>query len=136
MSDAVIAVRYLLANDANLLAAVPATRIKAGVLPIKTVMPAVSVTHLDTQERLTISMSEPSIIARSRIQVSAFAKTYSQCKAILELVRKALPHTRGMVGGVELDSILPENANPDFFDTDDGIHMQSRDFIVQFVETM
>jgi len=134
MSNAVVAVRYLLANDAAVLAAVPAIRIKAGALPINTVLPALSIDHISTVERNTVAMNTAEVFATSRVQVTVFSKTYSQCKSILELVRKALPHTRGSTGGVDLDSILPDSANPDIYDAEDGVHMQSRDFIVQFSE--
>lgn len=132
MSDAVIAVRYLVANDAGVLAQVPAVRIKAGVLPIGTVLPAISVEQISTVERLTVPMNSARVFSTSRVQVSVFAKTYSQCKSILDLVRRALPNTRGTVGGVDLDSVLPEGANPDLFDSDDQVHMQSRDYMVSF----
>lgn len=132
MSGAVIAVRYLLANDAALLAEMPAVRIKAGVLPEGIVLPAIAVEHVSTVERMTVSMEFTKVFSVSRVQVTVFARTYSQCKSILDLVRRALPHTRGTVGGVELDSVLPEATNPDLFDTDSQIHMQSRDYMVSF----
>ena len=130
--SAVAVVRYLLVNDATLLSAVPAVRIKTSVLPLGTPLPAIMIEHISTTERLTVDMSTPARFATSRVQVTALAKTYTQCASIVELIRKALPHTRGLVAGVQLDSILPEGANPDFYDVESETHAQSRDFFVAF----
>lgn len=132
--SAVNVVRYILANNATLLAAVPAARIMAGVIPIETVLPAISVNHISTIERTTVSMTEATVMATSRVQVTVMTKTYAQQKSILELVRKAMPNTNGSVNGVTVDSILPEVAGPDLRDDDAKIFFQSRDFIVKFLE--
>lgn len=133
MSD-VIATRYLLANNAPLIARVPAAKIAAGAIPIGTVLPAVAINHIDTIERLSVDMAGTKIMATARVQVTVQAKTYIDQKQILELVRRALPNTRGTVNGVEVDSILPDGSGPDLRDDDAGIYMQSRDFIVKFLE--
>jgi hypothetical protein len=133
----VIAIRALLANNANLLAVVPATKIMAGVIPIETVLPAIAVSHISTVERNTVSMADVGVMATERVQVTVQAKTYLDQKSILELVRKACPNTRGTVNGIAVDSILPELAGPDLRDdeVEPPLFIQSRDFIVKFVES-
>jgi len=131
----VIAIRYLLAHDAALLAAVPANKIMAGVIPLGTVLPAVGISHISTLERKTVAMTEPAILATERVQVTVQAKSYAEQKAILELVRKACPNQRASVNGIEVDSILPDIAGPDLRDDELQIFVQSRDFIVRFIES-
>ncbi len=133
MSD-VKAVRYLLAHDSALLAAVPEAKIMAGAIPLGTELPAICVNHISTMERNTVSMTDAGVMATARVQVTVQAKTYPDQKAILDLVRKALPNMRGSVNGVAVDSILPDIVGPDLRDDEAVIFMQSRDFIVKFVE--
>lgn len=133
--SAVKVIRYILANNANLIAVVPAAKIMAGVIPIDTVLPAIAVNHISTVERTTVAMNTSLVLATSRIQVTVMTKSYTEQKTILELVRKALPNTNGTVNGITLDSILPDLAGPDLRDDDAGIYMQSRDFTVKFNET-
>lgn len=128
--SAVRAVRYLLANNANLIAVVPATKIMAGVIPLNTVLPAISVSEISSIENTTVAMV-PTLMT-SRVQVTVMAKTYATQKSILELVRLALPVSRGTVDTIAVDSIIPEGAGPDLRDDDAGIFIQSRDFIVRF----
>jgi hypothetical protein len=131
----VIAIRALLANNANLLAVVPATKIMAGVIPLDTVLPAIGISHISTVERNTVAMDSAQVMATERVQVTVQAKSYADQKSILELVRKACPNTHGTVNGIEVDSILPEIAGPDLRDDELLIFVQSRDFIVKFIES-
>jgi hypothetical protein len=131
----VIAIRSLLANNAALIAAVPASKIMAGVIPINTVLPAIGISHISTVERKTVAMNNAEVMATERVQVTVEAKSYADQKSILELVRKACPNTHGTVNGIAVDSILPEIAGPDLRDDDLLIFVQSRDFIVKFIES-
>jgi hypothetical protein len=69
------------------------------------------------------------------VQVTVQAKSYTDQKSLLELVRKACPNMHTTVNGIVVDSILPEIAGPDLRDDDLVIFMQSRDFIVKFIES-
>jgi hypothetical protein len=129
--SAVAAIRYLLANDATLVAQVAATKIMAGPIPINTVLPAISVQEISQIPHNDVGMNSTSVLSTSRVQVTVLAKTYATQKSILELVRKACPNTHGTVNGVAVDSILPDSAGPDLYDADAVIYMQSRDFIVK-----
>lgn len=128
-------IRYILANNANLIAVVPAARIFSGVVPLNTTLPAIAVNHISTIERNTVAMNTPTVLATSRVQVTVLAKTYASQKSVLELVRKALPNAKGVINGVTVDSILPDISGPDLRDDDAGIYMQSRDFMCKIIET-
>lgn len=131
MSD-VAAVRYLLANNAGVIAQVPATRIMAGVLPQGTALPAIAVTHVSTVRRNQVAATSVRFCV-SRVQVTILASTYQSQKSIAALVRTALPRSRGTVNGVAVDSIVSDIEGPDFSD-EAGIFMGSLDFIVNFNE--
>lgn len=129
--SAVKAIRYLLANSAPLLAQVPATRILAGILPEGTAAPAVALTHVSTTRPQAVTA--PTGMAVSRVQVTVVAANYPQLRAILPLVRGAVPRSRGTVNGVAVDSILIDSEGPDFAD-EAGLCVGSIDFIVRFTE--
>ena len=130
MSD-VKAVRYLLSQNANLIAQVPASRIIGGVLPQDIALPAISVTHVSTVRPQMVSAASRLCVAR--VQVSVLATTYATQKSVLGLVRAALPRSRGNVNGVAVDSILPDVEGPDFND-EAGIYMGSIDYRVTYTE--
>lgn len=133
--SAVKVIRYLLANNANLIAEVPATKITTGDIPINTVLPAIAVSHISTVVHDTVAMNSTTLLKTGRVQVTVFAKTYPQQATILNLVRKACPVTRATVNGVVVDSILTDTAGPDFYESDPEIYIQSQDFMVRFLET-
>jgi len=137
----VAVIRYLLANAAAVTAVVPATRIMAGDLPLKTVMPAISVVQISSLPRNTVKMNEPSVQHTDRVQVSVVFKGpegtptgagYPGVRALLKLVLAACPHTRGAVNGVDVDSILPDIEGPDLQDEATALYSGSRDFIVRW----
>lgn len=132
MSKAVSAVRYLLANNASLIAQVPATRIMAGILPQGTTLPAISVTHISTTYGQ--QLSGQSSWNESRVQVTVIASTYVQQATVMLLVKAAVPRNRGTINGVKVECILREFDGPDFTDADAGFYMQSIDYKVLFNE--
>ena len=125
-------VRHLLANNAALVAQVPATKIMAGQIPINTILPAISVAHISGVQRNIVAMNAEKYQVTDRVQVTVMAGTYGLQKSILALIRAACPHTRGTVNGFDCDSILPDVEGPDFRDDAAAIFMQSQDFIVKF----
>lgn len=129
----VIIVRALLAANTALLAAVPATKIMAGVIPIGTVLPAISIAQISGNTRNTIGMNEAKVLATDRVQITVMAKTYSAQKQILDLVRDACPNTRGLVNGIQCDAILRDVVGPDIFDADQVIYFQSCDVMVLYL---
>jgi hypothetical protein len=128
----VAVIRHLLATNSTLVAQVPAAKIMAGVIPLNSVLPAVSVTEVDTVDRTTLGMNTTKVLLTERVQVTVMTKSYTLQKTLLDLVRKACPNSRGTINGVEVESIVPDGSGPDLSETELGIYMQSRDFIVRF----
>ena len=134
-------IRHLLANNAALIAVVPAARIVAGDLPLTTPMPAISVTLISGVPRNTVEMSEAHVLHTDRVQVSVLARGpqgsppgggYPSVRSMLRLVMAACPHTRGTVNGVNVDSILPDIEGPDLSDEATALYQGSRDFFVKW----
>lgn len=74
-------------------------------------------------------------IVRTRVQVTALARNYSDVKALLEAVRKACLYKSGLIATVQVLSVLRDHVGPDQFDADVSLYMQSVDFIVTHYET-
>ncbi len=125
-------VRYLLAHNSPLLAAVAADHIMAGALPLNTHLPAISVTEVSGMELKTVAMNEATKQITEHVQVSVLASAYPSVKSILALVRAALPLSRGTVNGVDCDSILHDMEGPDIYTDNPAIYFQSQDFVVRF----
>jgi hypothetical protein len=125
-------VRHLLANNAPLIAVVAATKVFSGSVPQGTVLPAISVLHVSGVWGSEVS--QQSKHCRARVQVSVMASSYPQQKAIIKLVRDAVPRTRGAINGVAVESILREPDGPDFRNDEAGIFMQTQDFLVSYNE--
>lgn len=137
----VSAVRYILANNAALLAVVPSGKIFAGVVPLNTALPAISVTQISGVPHLTVAMTEAGKIQTERVQVTVLVKGpaanppglgYAGQKSLMRLVLAALPNQSGTLNTVKVDSILPDSEGPDLFDDATGVYEQGRDFIVRY----
>lgn len=132
MSGVAIA-RYLLSVNSTLIATVPATRIQAGVLPLDTALPAISVTQISGQQHNNVAMSSASYIITERVQVTVLATKYTEVKTILGLIRSALPHTRGTVNGFNCQSIIPDSEGPDLYYDKELMHSQSVDYMIGYI---
>ena len=137
----VAVIRYLLANAAAVTAVVPGTRIVAGDLHLKIVLPAISVRLISGVPRLTLSMLETPRMQTDRVQVTAVFKGpygtpqgdgYPGMRALLALILAACPNQHGTVNGVVVDSILPDTEGPDLQDMAADLYSCSRDFIVKW----
>ena len=135
----VAVLRYLLANDADLLAVIPSTSIRAGTLPLGTVLPAISVTQISSTPSNSIRINEPRKMHTERVQVTALFKdtpngsAYEDIKNMMWLILFACGNRYGLVNGVQVDSIIPQSEGPDMYDHEHNIHMCSRDFLVRFI---
>lgn len=127
----VAAIRYMLVNNAPLIAAVPVARILSGVLPIKTTIPAISIRQISGVEMPMIKRTGTQLVTE-RVQVSVHAASYLSQKTIIELIRSAITSTRGTVNSVVVDSITHEGDGPDLYSDDPDIYEQSIDFMVIF----
>lgn len=125
-------IRYLLANNAGVIAVVPAARIFAGAIPLNTTLPAIAVFQISGAQMNGIRTNESGHLRTDRVQVSVYASSYATQKSILALVLAACPSQRATVNSVVVDSIIPDGEGPDIFDADLAIFEQSRDFFVRW----
>jgi len=128
----VAVIRYLLANNASLTATVSADKIKPGLIPINTVLPAVSIRQISGREHQVIKRGSNQLVSE-RIQITAQAKTYTEQKAIIALIRAALPGTHATVNGFTVDSLTYESDGPDLEYENPVIFEQSLDYFVKFI---
>lgn len=131
----------LLANNAALIQEIPAARIKAGVLPLKTALPAIGVMSVSSIRRNTTGMNEAQTLVTERVQATVMVKRSAQGGAdypaltrILRLARQACPQTTGTVNGVTVCSVLPDIEGPDLEAEDLGVMTRSQDWIVSWKE--
>jgi hypothetical protein len=123
----------LLRADANLLAIIPAERIKAGLLPENAAIPAIAVTQISGVDRNILSQGETRRVAE-RVQVTVLASNYRQKRALLQLVRYACADKRGDIAGEADVVVLTDGTGPDFLSDDSAIWMQTQDFTVSYNE--
>lgn len=131
MSDGVSVIRYLLANNSPLIAVVPATRIRAGDLPLNTVLPAISVKQISGTERENIRRGS-NVTVTDRIQITVLATTYVQQQQILKLAKTAADATYSTINTVMVDSITFQSTGPDFQDDDPVIFEKSFDVLIRY----
>ena len=126
-------IRYTLANNAALIAVVPATKIMAGVLPLNIVFPAILIKQISGQEYKTIKQTGSDLV-NERVQVTVLATTYAQQKSILALIKTALPSVRATVNSIAVDSITRDFTGPDLYNEDPVIYEQSVDYFVKYID--
>ena len=124
-------IRSILANNGNLVSAVTSDKIIAGVAPINTSLPVLTVTQISGIEYQLIKQVGVQLVS-DRVQVTVLATSYVQQKQLLELIRSALPTTRGTVNGFVVDSIVRQIDGPDLYSDDPVMYEQSIDYIVRF----
>jgi hypothetical protein len=132
MSDVKV-ICHLLTNNAPLNTVVPAAKIYSGVIPLGTAAPAIGISHISTIRTHLIAASGTEL-CRSRVQVTVMAANYPNQKAILKLVRSALPNVSGAISSVDVDSLLHEIDGPDWYDDASGLCAGSIDYMVMFNE--
>ena len=125
--------RTLLSANSALTAAVPASKIMAGVIPLNTVLPAVSVAQISGRSHNDIAMDSSPKLITERVQVTVMCKSYPQQKQLLTLVKAALQNTYAVVAGFQCYSIIDDIEGPDIQDVSLDIYFQSCDFMVRYV---
>lgn len=78
------------------------------------------------------SKDGPAGLAHPRMQVSCWAKSYADAKAVAEQVRLALEGFSGIMGGaggIKVDITLLEN-EVDFYEPETGIYHVPVDFLI------
>lgn len=128
----VAVVRYLLANNAPVIALVPAARIVFGEIALNTVLPAIEVRQIIGVPRNTLAMTETGVLHSDRVQVTCLAKTWTAKEALMALLLGACAHQRGLVNGIMVDAIIRDIEGPDLSDPATSIYAGSRDFMVRW----
>lgn len=126
-------IRALLAANAATTAAVPADRIVAGVVPVDTALPALSITHISTVPIGAIDAAAEFSLVRTRVQVTVVTADYPAGKELADIVRRACNFERGLIAGVDVVSITRDTVGPDYQDQA-GAHFGSIDFMVTYHE--
>lgn len=133
----------LLTTNGPLIAAIPATSIYAGDLPLNAPLPGISISQISSVPRNIVSMNE-AVGKKShvdRVQVTVMLKGpegtpsgagYPGLRSLLRLVLAACPNTHGTVNTFSVDSIIPDFEGPDLVDPTLAIYSGSRDFFVRW----
>ena len=128
MSGVAIA-RALLSDDYDISQEV--TVISGGVLPINTVLPAISIRQISGYEFDTINRIGTQNVTE-RVQVTVLARNYLEQKNIIELIRNAMIQKRGYVNGFLVENIRQDLDGPDLYTESPEVYEQSIDYIVRF----
>lgn len=128
-------IRALLVANAPVVAAVPVTRIKGGILPIGTALPAIGIMRVSGNDR-NIVKPRATVRVTERIQVTVLADDYVQQNAVIALVRKACRDQRGVIAGYSKVLVLTDGQGPDgVFGDGSGVDSDIQDFMVAFAQT-
>jgi hypothetical protein len=127
-------VRALLASTPAITALVPASRIIAGFADQALVRPLITVTQVSASEVPTVGRRLSVKMIRERVQVTVLADKYLDLKKIMKAAALGAGVHGGVVVGIVVKSVMPENVGPEIPPGDDKIFEQSRDFMVTFVE--
>ena len=120
----------LLRSDEELLARVPADRIKAAVLPDNIALPALLVRLVSSVERQTLKRSATTR-TKDRVAVVVRAGSYRDQGAIIGLVKRICAGKTGSIGGATSVSILTAGTGPDVIGPASSFE-QTQDFRVSF----
>lgn len=127
-------IRALLVADATLIAACPAARIYAGVVPQSFTAPAIGITEIVSVEVPHIDGNSDTTIVESRVEVTVIASDYPTQKSVLALARKACNYSHGTIASLPVVSVRRLSNGPDMADPDSQLVMQSMDFEVIYHE--
>lgn len=123
------AVKARLAAVAGVTALI-STRVYPVKLPQSATLPAVTYQRVSTIRENAMG-ADPGV-ARTRLQVTSAATSYSALKGVTEAVRAALQRYSGTIGGVVVLDVFLDNET-DLFgeeENDAGVYLTAQDFIV------
>lgn len=132
--SATVVIRHLLVGNTQVAALVPASRIRLGILPLGTELPAIGITSVSGVPHNTLSMAEPQRLVRERIQVTVYGKTYPEMDQTLRAVVNAVRNRFETIAGLAVRSIVPSTIGPDIEYIDPVIFTKSIDFHVSYLQ--
>jgi len=121
---------HLLMNNADLVAAVPIERIKAGALPDAIALPALLVRLVSSVERQSLRRGEV-VRTTERISVTVRANSYREQTRIVQLVKNTCAGRTGAIGGGQSVSVLTAGTGPDVLGPASSFE-QTQDFRVSY----
>lgn len=126
---------FALANHAPLTAVVPAAKIKNGIIPLGTDLPAISISKISAVQRNNVAMDSETYLVRERVQITVEQKLNVTPVDVLALIRAALPNQSGTVNGYTVNSIIPDSEGPRLEDLTNQIVSESVDYMVSYTRT-
>jgi hypothetical protein len=138
-----LVIRYMLANYQPILATIPPDRIVAGDLSISTERPCMIIQNVDSDDFRMIKRSGVRALVSDRVQVTTLVdgqrsstpgSGYMGLHDLMKLIPKACPNARGLINGVDVESIDLEPEGPDLTDESTQLFSRSRDFLVRYYE--
>ncbi len=124
----------VLAANAALLSAVPEAQWYPGIVAQEVAPPALGISLIDSVLVETIDATAYNL-AQARIQVTVHAKTYTEQKTLVDLVRQAAGFVRGTYAGVAVHRIVRDLIGPDLRNDDATLYRQTIDFLVTYTES-
>jgi hypothetical protein len=115
-------------------AAIVGTRIYAGEAPEDAGYPYLFIHEVDRNERSTTSLAGNYVLVTARVQVTPIARSYGECKALLQAAKLDAGAHTGVIAGVTVRSVTRGAVGPDFHDAETDTYEQSRDFTIVFTE--
>lgn len=128
--SAVSIMRALLIADSGVTALVPAEHIVPGYVDV---LPSIGIKEVSGTELDTVARAGDSLVT-ARVQVTVYATSYPQQKAILKAAKLGPGTHTGQIAGYAVRSVLRDSVGPDLGDPAIPSFEQSRDFKVTFIE--
>lgn len=123
------AIRYILVNDATVKAIT--TRCYPVMIPQGATMPLIRYQKVSGVRDHVLT--GPTGLARPRIQVEAWAETYSGAKSLAAAIREALDGYIGTAASVAIGSCLIESER-DIYESELGVHRVVQDYMIYHKE--
>ena len=130
--SAVLILRRLLVEHSPLTDLVSTARIVAGDVPVGP-LPAIGITEISAVEHDTVARTESALIT-ARVQVTVYAASYEQQKALLKAAQLGSGVFTGPIAGFAVRSVLRDSVGPDTGNSTVPTFEQSRDFMVTYIE--
>lgn len=134
MADAVTTgtdiIGALLLADAPLIALIPATRIKSGILPDGVELNALVVHETSQVERHTL-VRGAKVRTTDRVSVTGRFRSVRERKRIMEMVKNICAGRTGAIAGMENVSIITAGRGPDLLGPGDSFE-KTQDFRVSY----
>ncbi|MFM7010838.1 MAG: DUF3168 domain-containing protein [Betaproteobacteria bacterium] len=126
---------YTLLTGSSQVTALVGLKIYPGLIPQNTTMPALTYELVSGVDIAPINAQAGGVIMRSRVQISALARTYAEVKTIHEAIRCALLFKSGLISDVQVLAITRELIGSDERDDESGLYMQAVDYLLTHDET-